>query len=163
MPSPLADIRLLAFDVDGVVTDGRIWFDEEGREMHAFHVHDGMGMVRAAKTGLLLAAISGRPAPGVRARLTQLRVSEIHLGVRDKWSKLQEILAKHQISAGQCCFVGDDINDLEVMAQVGLSYAPADAHPSAQQAAQQLTHAHAGQGVLREIIDAILAARGEQL
>ncbi len=159
MPTPLRDIDLLAFDVDGVLTDGRIWFDEQGREMHAFHVHDGMGMVLASKRGPLLVAISGRVAPGVQARLTQLRLREIHLGIQDKVAVLSEVAQRHGVPFERCCYVGDDVNDIELMRHVGLSYAPADAHASAATAAHQRTLASGGQGVVREILDAIWAAR----
>lgn len=159
MPTELSAIQLLAFDVDGVLTDGHIWFDEEGREMHAFHVHDGMGMVLAARRGPLLVAISGRPAPGVRARLTQLRVREIHVGVDDKVQVLREAAARHGVALEACCFVGDDVNDVAAMRCVGLAVAPPDAHPSALAAAHRRTTVRAGHGVLRELLDAIWQAR----
>ncbi|MFH1812009.1 MAG: HAD hydrolase family protein [Pseudomonadota bacterium] len=159
MPTELSAIQLLAFDVDGVLTDGRIWFDEEGREMHAFHVHDGMGMVLASRRGPLLVAISGRGAPGVKARLTQLRVREIHLGIDDKVQVLRDAAGRHDIPLEACCFVGDDINDVATMKLVGLAVAPANAHPSALTAAHWCTQARAGHGVLREVLDAIWMAR----
>lgn len=152
-PNPMQNIRLLAFDVDGVLTDGKLYIDEEGRELHAFHIHDGMGMALAKAQGLLLAAISGRPSFGVKARLSQLGVAEIHLGISDKLAKLKQILHKHGLAAEQCCYVGDDINDVEIMSFVGESFAPADAHCSAREAAEHLSRAKGGQGVLREIID----------
>lgn len=153
MPNPMQNIRLLAFDVDGVLTDAKLYIDEEGRELHAFHIHDGMGMALARKQGLILVAISGRPSGGVRARLSQLGVHEIHLGIAKKMAKLEEILQKHAIPASQCCYVGDDVNDVEIMAAVGQSFAPADAHKSALAAAKNITETKGGQGVLREIID----------
>lgn len=160
MTVSLEQIELVAFDVDGVVTDGKILFDEEGREMHAFHVHDGMGMVLAAKRGILLVAISGRVAPGVRARLTQLRMREIHLGISDKVATLVDVAKAHNIPLEHTCFVGDDINDLPVMEIAGISYAPSNAHPAVQTAADVVTARRGGEGVLREILDAIFVARG---
>jgi 3-deoxy-D-manno-octulosonate 8-phosphate phosphatase (KDO 8-P phosphatase) len=159
--TPLAEIALVAFDVDGVLTDGRIWFDEEGREMHAFHVKDGMGLVLAAKRGLILAAISGRRAPGVKARLTQLRMKEIHLGVMDKAVLLREVAERHQVPLERICFVGDDVNDLQAMAIAGLSFAPADAIEEVRAAADRVTQRRGGEGVLREVLDALFAARGD--
>jgi len=138
--TPLADIALVAFDVDGVLTDGRIWFDEEGREMHAFHTRDGQ-------------------APGVHARLTQLRMDEIHLGIMDKASLLREIAARHDVPLEQVCFVGDDINDIDAMQLAGLAVAPADAIDAVRAHADLVTQRRGGEGVLREILDAIWAAK----
>jgi 3-deoxy-D-manno-octulosonate 8-phosphate phosphatase (KDO 8-P phosphatase) len=157
--TPLAELELVAFDVDGVLTDGRIWFDEEGREMHAFHVKDGMGMVLAKQRGLKLAAISGRRAPGVKARLTQLRMDEIHLGVMDKAALLRELCARHGVALEKACFIGDDVNDLPAMEIVGLSIAPADAIDEVLAAVDLVTKRGGGQGVLREVLDAIVAAQ----
>lgn len=162
----LAAVRLVAFDVDGVLTDGRLYLDDQGHELHAFHVRDGMGMALAVRDGLLLVAISGRESPGVRIRLQQLKLTEILLGVRDKAQALREVAARLQVPLDQTCFVGDDVNDLSALAIAGRSYAPADAHPRVLAAVHQVTRAAGGHGVLREILDAIYQARqarpGEQ-
>ncbi|MBN2362414.1 MAG: HAD hydrolase family protein [Deltaproteobacteria bacterium] len=155
----LAAVRLVAFDVDGVLTDGRLYLDDQGRELHAFHVRDGMGMALARRDGLLLVALSGRDSPGVRARLQELRVSEIHLGVIDKAQVLSELAQRLQIPLAQTCFVGDDVNDLAALAIAGRSYAPADAHPRVRAVVHSVTRAAGGHGVLREILDAIYQAR----
>jgi 3-deoxy-D-manno-octulosonate 8-phosphate phosphatase (KDO 8-P phosphatase) len=159
MAFALADLKLIGFDVDGVLTDGRIFFDDRGHEMHAFHVADGLGMVLAVRDGLLLCAVSGRNAPGVRVRLQQLNVQEIHLGVADKAATLREVAARRNIPLEQTCFVGDDVNDLSAMAITGRAFAPADAHPTVRARAHEVTRVRGGRGVLREILDAVYAAR----
>jgi len=155
----LAAVRLVAFDVDGVLTDGRLYLDDQGHELHAFHVRDGMGMALAVRDGLLLVALSGRESPGVRLRLQQLKLTEIQLGVIDKGQALRDVATRHQVPLAQTCFVGDDVNDLAALAIAGRSYAPADAHPRVRAAVHTVTQAAGGHGVLREILDAIYQAR----
>lgn len=163
LTTSLADIALVAFDVDGVLTDGRIFFDEEGREMHAFHARDGLGMVLASLRGVLLAAISGRYAPGVKARLVQLRVTEIHLGISDKTAVLEGIAAAHGIDMAHTCFIGDDVNDLGPMGAAGIGFAVADAHTEVLARADRVLRQAGGQGAVREVLDAVFRARRVRL
>lgn len=153
-------IRVLAFDVDGVCTDGRLYYGPDGCALHAFHARDGLGLVRARTAGLVCAAISGRSSPNVDARLGELRVPFIRQGVADKDAELRGILALVGATPKEACFVGDDVNDLAVMRLVGLSIAPADAEPAVLAEAMLVTQRAGGTGVLREVVERLLTAQG---
>jgi len=153
-------VRVLAFDVDGVCTDGRLFYGPDGCALHAFHARDGLGLVRAREAGLVCAAISGRASRNVDARLGELKVPFIRQGIADKASELQKILAELGASVDEACFVGDDVNDLPVMRIVGLSVAPADAEPGVLAEAMAVTQRVGGSGVLREVVELILGAQG---
>jgi 3-deoxy-D-manno-octulosonate 8-phosphate phosphatase (KDO 8-P phosphatase) len=153
-------IRVLAFDVDGVCTDGRLFYGPDGCALHAFHARDGLGLVRAREAGIVCAAISGRASRNVDARLGELKVPFICQGVADKASELQRILADLGAGIDESCFVGDDVNDLPVMRIVGLSVAPADAEPGVLAEAMAVTQRVGGSGVLREVVELILGAQG---
>jgi 3-deoxy-D-manno-octulosonate 8-phosphate phosphatase (KDO 8-P phosphatase) len=153
-------IRVLAFDVDGVCTDGRLYYGPDGCALHAFHARDGLGLVRARTAGLVCAAISGRSSRNVDARLGELKVPFIRQGVSDKDVCLNEILAQVGATLDEACYVGDDVNDLSVMRLVGLSIAPADAEPAVLAEAMLVTERTGGTGVLREVVERVLTAQG---
>ena len=154
-------IRVLAFDVDGVCTDGRLYSGPDGCALHAFHARDGLGIVRARNAGLLLVAVSGRQSKNVEARLTELKVPHIRQGVLLKAAELQSILdgAGHHWS--QCCYVGDDVNDVSCLRRAGLAIVPADAVADAKAFAHVVTNQRGGEGVLREVVELILRAQGK--
>lgn len=155
-----AKIKVLAFDVDGVCTDGRLFYGPDGCALHAFHARDGLGLVRARLAGIVCAAISGRASKNVDARLAELKVQFIRQGVLHKDRELDAILSEVGATREEVCFVGDDVNDLCALRVVGLSVAPADADPAVLRAVHHVTNRVGGQGVLREVVELILTAQG---
>lgn len=154
-----AGIRLLVLDVDGVLTDGRLWYDAEGREIKSFHVRDGYGIVQLQAAGIGVAVISGRASHAAAARLAELRVPHVYLGRNDKKVVLDALLTKLDIPPRLIACVGDDTTDLEIMQMSGLSITVADAHPAVLAKAMWTTRQCGGQGAVREICDLLLAAR----
>jgi 3-deoxy-D-manno-octulosonate 8-phosphate phosphatase (KDO 8-P phosphatase) len=154
-----ARIRLLVLDVDGVLTDGRLYYDADGRETKSFHVRDGYGIQRVLAAGLLVAVISGRASAAAAARLAELRVPHVFLGRNDKRQVLEQLLAELGIPVASVACVGDDVTDLEIMVPAGLGITVPDAHPDVLRAADWVTVAAGGQGAVREVCDLLLAAR----
>lgn len=157
--SAAARIRLLVLDVDGVLTDGRLYYDAEGRESKSFHVRDGYGMQQAMAAGVTLAVISGRQSPAAAARLAELRVAHVFLGRNDKRVVFDRLLAELGVPASEVACVGDDVTDLDIMAVAGLGITVADAHPDVLRAADWVTEARGGRGAVREICDLLVASR----
>jgi 3-deoxy-D-manno-octulosonate 8-phosphate phosphatase (KDO 8-P phosphatase) len=155
-----ARVRLACFDVDGTLTDGRLFFDSEGVELKAFHVHDGQGLVLLRKVGIAVAFVTARPSVIAEQRAAELGL-EAHTGVKDKLACVQGIADRLGIALNDVAFMGDDLPDLRVMAQVGLSAAPGDAHAWVRERAHWRTTAHAGHGAAREFCDLLLAAQGK--
>ena len=154
-----AKIRLVAFDVDGTLTDGRLWMAEDGREIKAFHVHDGLGIKRLRDRGIEVALISARVSHAVELRAEQLGIDHVYQGKRDKLGCLQDLLRASGLSPEQACYVGDDAPDLAPMSVCGFSVAVADARPEVLAATHWHTRARGGQGAAREVCDLILAAQ----
>lgn len=154
-----AGIRLLVLDVDGVLTDGRLHYDSDGRETKSFHVRDGYGIQQVLAAGLLVAVISGRPSAAAAARLAELRVPHVYLGRNDKRQVLQELVAELGIPFPSLACVGDDVTDLEIMGLAGLGITVADGHPAVLHAADWVTVETGGRGAVREVCDYLLAAR----
>lgn len=154
-----AAIRLAAFDVDGVLTDGRILLGPDGKEYKAFHVRDGHGMVALRRAGIVIAVITGRNSAAVAVRMRELGVEHVHQGVSDKGACLAQVLAASGTPAQAALYVGDDEPDLAALAMVGLPIAVADAIASVRAAAAWITAAPGGRGAVREICDRVLAAR----
>ncbi len=157
--SAAARIRVLVLDVDGVLTDGRLYYDADGRETKAFHVRDGYGIQRVLAAGITVAVISGRRSGAAAARLAELRVPHVFLGRNDKAAALAELLAVLQAPAETVACVGDDTPDLGMMGGAGLRIAVADAHPDVAREAHWVTALPGGQGAVREVCDLLLAAR----
>ncbi len=155
----LARIRLVATDVDGVLTDGSLTYGADGEALKTFHVRDGMGLRLLREAGVEVAVVSARASAALRRRLDDLRVGHVHVGREDKLAALIETLSALGLSADQVAFVGDDVLDLPAMAHAGLAIAVRDAHPRVLAAAQGVTRAAGGRGAIRELADAILAAR----
>ncbi len=153
------NIRLVCFDVDGTLTDGRLFFDHEGRELKAFHVHDGQGLVLLRSIGIEVALITARHSEVALRRANELGV-RAHIGVKDKLACVQALCAELGIGPEAVCFMGDDLPDLPAMRAVGLSVAPGNAHACALEAATLRTHAKAGKGAARELCDMLLSAQG---
>lgn len=154
-------LKLVLSDVDGVMTDGTILLLPDGSEARAFNIRDGLGIVMAHAVGLRTGLLSGRSSELVARRASELRMAVVRQGARDKGQALREILASEGLRAEEVAYVGDDFNDLPVLAEVGLSAAPADAAFEVRAQAFMLLSAAGGRGCLREFIEAILRARGE--
>jgi 3-deoxy-D-manno-octulosonate 8-phosphate phosphatase (KDO 8-P phosphatase) len=154
-----ANIRLACFDVDGTLTDGRLFLDSEGRELKAFHVHDGQGLVLLRQAGIEVALITARRSAAAVHRANELKL-RIHIGVKDKLACVRELCAELGIGLDAVSFMGDDLPDLAAMRAVGLSIAPANAHATTRDVAQWRTRADAGAGAARELCDLLLAAQG---
>jgi 3-deoxy-D-manno-octulosonate 8-phosphate phosphatase (KDO 8-P phosphatase) len=152
-----AKIRLLLLDVDGVLTDGRLYYTAEGEAMKAFDVKDGHGIV-LIRDHLELGVISGRPGLA-RKRLEELRFKHFIFSQRDKLEGYAE-LAHLGIPDEEVAYMGDDVNDLGLLRRVGLSACPADAHPSVRASVHLVTQAPGGRGAVRELVELILRAKG---
>lgn len=163
-PSPevlarAARIRLACFDVDGTLTDGRLYIAADGSETKAFHVHDGLGLSLLKRAGVTVAFVTARTSPAAEIRARDLGV-EAHTGIRDKLACVEGLRARLGLAADEVSFMGDDLTDLAVLAAAGLAAAPADAQPAV------LAHVHwqsvhrGGEGAAREFCELVLAARG---
>ena len=157
----LSDIRLVAFDVDGVFTDGRFYLSEDGVESKAFHTQDGYGIRQLLNDGIEVAVISGRRSGAVQKRMAELGVSHVVLGCADKVAALDEITAKLGISVAECAYVGDDIPDLPLLNHVGVSIAVANAVPKLHEQCDLSTSASGGAGAVREVCELVLGARSQ--
>ncbi|MGO4702216.1 KdsC family phosphatase [Dyella sp. 2RAB6] len=156
-----ARIRLAVFDVDGTLTDGRLWYGEDGRETKVFHVHDGLGLKLLQTHGVQVALITARISHPVALRAEELNIAHVYQGQRDKLACLRELLAALGLEADQAAFVGDDLPDLAPMRQVGLAVAVANAHPWVAEQAHWRTSKSGGLGAAREVCDLILLAQGK--
>jgi 3-deoxy-D-manno-octulosonate 8-phosphate phosphatase (KDO 8-P phosphatase) len=157
----LRRIGLLVLDVDGVLTDGRLYYGPgDDGEWKAFHVHDGLALARAAAAGYPVAVVSSRAAQTVARRMAELGIREVHQGVPDKLAVYEALRARYAVGAAAVACMGDDLPDLPVLRQVGLAVAPADAVAEVRRAAHWVTRAPGGRGAVREVVEALLRARG---
>ena len=154
-----ARIRLACFDVDGTLTDGRLYFDSNGLELKAFHVHDGQGLVLLRKAGIAVALVTARTSPIAEQRAAELGI-EAFTCVADKLACVRDIAARHGIGMDQVAFMGDDLPDLRVQAAAGLAVAPGDAHHWVRERVHWRTVARGGHGAAREVCDLLLGAQG---
>lgn len=152
-------IRLLVLDVDGVLTDGRLYFTAEGEVLKAFHVRDGAGIVQLRNAGIEVAVISGRNSAAVNTRMRELGVMHVHQGINDKQQALNTLLNTLNLSGNDIACIGDDTPDLPMLKMARLAVAVADAHPTVRAAAQYITQLAGGLGAVREVCDLILQAR----
>lgn len=153
-------IRVLAFDVDGVCTDGKLYYGEQGEVLHAFFARDGLGMGIARAAGLVLVAVSGRVSKHVDARLRELKVPHIVQGARRKDEELERVLQELGIRWDETAFIGDDINDIPPMRRAGLAACVPDAADDVATEAHYVTRRPGGRGALRELIELVLKAQG---
>jgi 3-deoxy-D-manno-octulosonate 8-phosphate phosphatase (KDO 8-P phosphatase) len=158
----LAQIRLLVLDVDGVLTDGRLYFGPRGEALKVFHVHDGHGIKLVMGSDVTVAAISGRRSPAVTARMRELAVRHVVQGCGDKVAALRRLCTRLDIPPLDCACICDDTSDLPLMASVGFAAAVADAHPLVVAAAHWVSTAPGGRGAVRELCDALLVARARR-
>ncbi|MGY6275941.1 3-deoxy-manno-octulosonate-8-phosphatase KdsC [Methylomonas sp. MgM2] len=153
-------LRLLILDVDGVLTDGRLFFDDHGREYKCFHARDGHGLKLLRQSGVDVAVISGRKSNSVTSRMQSLGITRVYQGHEDKRSAFLEILRTLDLSPKHVAYVGDDVLDLPVMIQVGFSVAVADANFAVKQRANWCTQTAGGLGAVREVCDLIMQVQG---
>ncbi len=156
-----ANIRAIFFDVDGVLTDGRIIYDETGREIKNFNVKDGQIISYLKKAGIIVGAISGRDSGATAKRCAELKLDFCHQGIVDKVSTFEKLVKHYGFKNKEVAFIGDDINDLGTLRSAGLGVCPADTFAYVKQEVHLITFARGGEGVLREVADLVLSARGE--
>jgi 3-deoxy-D-manno-octulosonate 8-phosphate phosphatase (KDO 8-P phosphatase) len=155
----LRRIRALAMDVDGVLTDGGLWWGPNGEEWKRFCFADIMGLSLARRAGLSLALISGEDSALVDRYAAKMHIAFVAKGCRDKAAALREFAASAQVELREICYMGDDVNDLAAMEIAGASAAPSNASREALEHADMVTQNPGGNGAVREIVDALLAAK----
>jgi 3-deoxy-D-manno-octulosonate 8-phosphate phosphatase (KDO 8-P phosphatase) len=160
--TPLARIDLLILDIDGVLTDGRLYFGSRGEALKVFHVRDGHGIKLLMQAGIQVAAFSGRRSAAAAARMRELGVATVVQGCKDKVAAMQRLTKRLRLTPLNCACIVDDTPDLPLMSAVGLAAAVADAHPVVLCAAHWVSDAPGGLGAVRELCDALLRARHEQ-
>jgi len=158
----LQRLRLFATDVDGVLTDAGMYYSESGEELKKFNTRDGMGIKLLQAAGLVTALITMEETKLVTRRAEKLAIPEVHQGARDKLAVMREMVARHGLTLQQVAYIGDDVNDLEVLNAVGFSAAPADALPAVRNAVDYVCRQKGGEGAVREVADLILEAKSKR-
>jgi 3-deoxy-D-manno-octulosonate 8-phosphate phosphatase (KDO 8-P phosphatase) len=153
-------IKAIFFDVDGVLTDGRIIYDDSGREVKSFSVKDGLIISYLKKAGIITGAISGRDSLAVTKRCAELKVDFCHQGIVDKALVFEKLVKHYKLKHKEVAFIGDDINDLPVFRLCGFSICPADTFDYLKEQVDLVTSAKGGNGVLREAADLVLTSKG---
>ena len=156
------NVRYLVLDVDGVCTDGKLYFQENGHPVKCFHAQDGIGIKTALASGLGIGIITGRNDPCVLARMSQLGVRDYYAGFESKLPKLESIRKKYGLKKEEMAYLGDDWIDLDPMRSVGMPMAVANAVAQVKKEALYITSARGGEGAVREAIEFLLAARGRE-
>lgn len=154
-------IKALALDVDGVLTDGSVWWGPNGEEWKRFHFADIMGLSLARRAGLVVALISGEDSPLIDRLATKMRISDVDKNCQDKGSALRALAERHGLSLDEVCFIGDDVNDLSALTIAGLSACPADARDLIRGKCQVITRLSGGNGAVREVVDMLLASAAD--
>lgn len=153
-------LRLMAFDVDGVLTDGVLYYTHEGTELKAFHTLDGLGLKLLAHAGVELALISGRRSNAVAARAANLGIARLFQGVEDKLAVFERVRGELRLDARACGFMGDDLPDLPVLTRCGFAATVPDAPEAVRSRAHYVSRTPGGRGAAREVCDLILRAQG---
>lgn len=156
-----ATIKLAIFDVDGVLTDGRLWYNQAGQELKAFHVHDGLGLKRLLANHIEVAIITARVSHLVTERSAELGIAHVYQGQENKLICFEQLLHALKLDPSEVAYTGDDLPDLGVMRRSGLSIAVANAHTWVREHAHWRTQHRGGEGAVREVCDLILAAQGK--
>lgn len=155
-----ARVRLACFDVDGVLTDGKLWYADGEQEIKAFHVHDGLGLKMLREQGIEIALITARESRLVEKRALDLGIEHVYQGQKDKLGVFTMLLESFGLRAEQASYTGDDLPDLGVMRRAGLAIAVANAHPWIKPYAHWMTRHSGGNGAVREVADLLLQAQG---
>ncbi|ETD69903.1 3-deoxy-D-manno-octulosonate 8-phosphate phosphatase [Pelistega indica] len=153
-------IRLIAFDVDGVLTDGSLLYSENGEQLKRFNALDGHGLKMLLQGGIMVALITGRSGPIVTRRAADLGINLLYQDARDKGKLITDIANEHHLNLEQIAYIGDDIIDLQAMQKVGLAVSVPHAPAYLQQAAHYVTTVQGGYGAARELADIVLASQG---
>lgn len=151
-----AAVRLVLTDVDGVLTDGRLIFDNQGVESKEFHIRDGQGIRLWQQSGGRFGIVTGRSSQIVKLRAAELGIDLLRQGIDDKWQTVQALCQELELTAEAVCYVGDDLLDLAAIEQVGLGVAVADAAEEVRQAADYTTSVGGGRGAVREVVELLL-------
>ena len=159
--SRAAHIKLVAFDIDGVMTDGGLHYTNDGGELKTFNVQDGLGIKFMQRLGFELAIVTGRNSGVVAARAADLGITHVYQGVANKRAAVEQLLEKLGLNWPDCAFMGDDVIDLQAMTRCELAIAPANARPIVKEHAHLITEASGGQGAVREAIEFILTSQGQ--
>lgn len=155
-------IRLVLTDVDGVLTDGGVFYGADGEVMKRFNIRDGMGVERLREIGVEVGIITGEKSESVVRRAEKLNIEMVHLFCKDKPAVVQEMIDQKKFSTEEIAFIGDDVNDIEAMKLVGLSAAPADAFFKAREQAHFVCRRPGGHGAFRELAEFIIEAKEEK-
>jgi 3-deoxy-D-manno-octulosonate 8-phosphate phosphatase (KDO 8-P phosphatase) len=155
-----SEIKAIFFDVDGVLSDGKIIYDDTGRETKNFNVKDGYIISHLRSAGIIVGIITGRDSKIVSNRAAELKLDFCHQGIMDKLSVFEKLIAFHKLKKKQVAYIGDDINDLATLKACGLSACPADALSYVKSEVDLITEVSGGQGVVREVADLVLASQG---
>lgn len=155
-----ARVRLMIFDVDGILTDGSLHYGLEGESLKTFNVHDGLGLKLLRQSGVATAIITARNSPIVSKRAADLAIDHVQQGVHDKKSAFEQLLTKTGVAADTTGFIGDDWIDLPVLSRVGFAASVANGHAEVQSRVHFITQAGGGRGAVRELCDFILRAQG---
>jgi len=164
MPEILKGIKLIALDVDGVLTDGTIYYASLAggeAELRGFHVHDGQGIALAKRAGLLVSVITAKESKSVERRTKDLDIIEVMQGRRKKWTAVKELLGRYRLRSDEVCYIGDDIADVPVMKRVGFPVAVGNAVEEVKTVAKLITRRKGGQGAVREVVEFILRRQGK--
>ena len=153
-------VRLMFFDVDGVLTDGRLWYGPSGEALKSFCALDGHGMKQAMQSGMVIALLSGRNSPAVTLRAAELGIPHVLQGIDDKLAAFESLCARLGIPAAETGFMGDDLIDLPVLRRCGFACAPREAHELVRSHVQYVAHAPAGAGAAREVCDLLMRSQG---
>lgn len=156
-----ARIKLVAFDIDGVMTDGGLHYTDDGHELKTFNVQDGLGIVLLKRAGIQVAIITGRTSNVVACRAKDLGIEHVFHGVGDKRAVAGNLLEQLGLHWSELAFMGDDLIDLPAMAQCGFAIAPANARPIVKERVHAVTEAAGGHGAVREAVEFILDAQGK--
>jgi 3-deoxy-D-manno-octulosonate 8-phosphate phosphatase (KDO 8-P phosphatase) len=157
-----AKVRLLVLDVDGVLTDGRIYYGNDGEELKAFDIKDGLGIKLLQRAGVAVAIITGRQSEIVARRARELGIEDLTQGREDKLQALDELCQRRGLALEQCAYMGDDLPDLAAIRRAGLGMSVADASPVVRAAADWLSTRNGGEGAVREACEFILGTLGER-
>ena len=161
MKNKLKKIKVMAMDVDGVLTDGRIIYDGNGQELKFFDVQDGYAISRLRKSGIKTAVISARGCRAVRARTDDLKIDKVYLDVYPKMSAYEKMLTQFGVKDEEVCYIGDDLPDYPILRRVGLAVAVKNAAPEVKKIADYVTRLPGGRGAVREVAEKILKAQGK--
>ncbi len=154
------NIKLVAFDVDGVMTDGSLTFLEDGREIKTYNAKDGLGVVMLSRAGLITSIITARNNNAVKLRAEMINITELYMGQKNKLLAISDLVQKYSIKESEIAYMGDDLPDICVLERVGLSCCPADAVKSVKEKCNFVSSLNGGKGAVRELCDYILDIKG---